>query len=180
VTALSQEEQSIQRWLKKAPRFNLKGRSFWRCIERTFAATALESGPNFSQPSRYSISEEFSALYLSESQALARLEKTQGEDDYEPLADLCFRFTAKAEVPDLSDQKTQASLLGTLGIDPRDLTVPGIDGYRRTHPIARAAFHSGLLGFLAPSVHPVRGSDPGWRNLVVYSANVVQGLLDRQ
>jgi RES domain-containing protein len=178
---LSQEEQNIQRWLKKVARFNLKGRTFWRCIERTFATTALESGPNFLQPSRYSISEEFSALYLSESQALARLEKTQGyEEDFEPLADLRFRFTAKAEVPDLSDQKTQASLLGTLGIDPRDLTVPGIDGYRRTHLIARAAFHSGLVGFLAPSVHPVRGSDPGWRNLVVYPANVVQGLLDRQ
>lgn len=181
MTELTPEELHIQRWLKKVGRANLKGLVLWRCIERKFAATALESGPNFSQPSRYSVPEEFSALYFSQSQALARLEKTQGtEEDFEPLEDLRLRFTARLEVPDLTDRKAQASMQEALRLDPRDLVVPGVDGYRRTHPIAKAAFYAGLPGLLVPSVHPAPGGeDPGWRNLVVYPANVVGELLER-
>lgn len=176
--AFSAEESRIRRWLSNARRSGLKGRRFWRCIEKEYEGTVLDAGPSFAQTFRYNAGGEFSALYLSESRTLARLEKTRGKDFHADLMEAEFRFAADEGVPDLTDPGTEASLRDDLGVEPAELRVAGTAGYARTLPFARAAFHAGLPGLLVPSAHPAR-ADAAWRNLVLYPAHILRRWLVR-
>lgn len=177
---LTAEETRLRRWFRSIARVPLRDRTFWRCIERAFAATALESGPSFGHDTRYGVKLEFSALYLSESRELARLEKTQGAQDlFEPLEDMRLRCAGEVEVPDLTDPDTLAGLKDAAGIAPADLVAVATPRYERTHRMARAAFHEGVAGLLVPSAHRPTKADPSWRNLVLYPTNIVGGLFVR-
>lgn len=160
-------------WWDRAETASLRGRTFWRCIESAFAATALDGGPNFHEGGRYSVAGEFSAVYLSENKALARLEKTDGRDIFEDLKDIRFGFAADVHIPDLTNPKVQARLDGDFGVSLAELTAPGALAYRRTQPVGRTAFAAGLPGFLTPSSRPPMPGQEHWRNLVLFPANVI-------
>lgn len=160
-------------WWNKAASTSIRGRSFWRCIESGFAATALESGPIFLEGGRYNTPRLFSAVYFSENKGLARQEKTQGRGIFEDLTDLSFRVAADLEVPDLTDPGLLAKLQKDFGVGIGELTAPGITAYQRTRPIGQAAFAAGLPGLLVPSSHPAPKGEGDWRNLVVFPSNFV-------
>ncbi len=166
-------------WWERAETASLRGRTFWRCIEAAFAATALESGPNFIEGGRYNGARGFSALYLSENKALARLEKTQGRDIFEDLEDIPFEFAAAAHVPDLTHPELQARLHKDFGIGLAELTAPGVAAYQRTQAVGRSVFDAGLPGLLTPSSHPPGKGRSPWRNLVLFPANVLSRWLVR-
>lgn len=166
-------------WWNGVETDSLRGRTFWRCIEAAFAATALESGPNFLEGGRYSVAQEFSAAYFSENKALARLEKTHGRDVFEDLEDLSFEFRTAIHVPDLTHPGLQARLHKEFGISLAELTAPGVAAYPRTQPVGKSVFNAGLPGLLTPSSHPAMKGQDHWRNLVLFPANVLSQWLVR-
>ena len=166
-------------WWKGAQTASLRGRTFWRCIEGAFAATALESGPNYLEGGRYSVAREFSAVYLSENKDLAHLEKTQGRDIFEGLEDLSFEFVTAVHIPDLTHPELQGRLHKDFGISLAELTAPGVVAYQRTQPVGKSIFNAGLPGLLAPSAHPSLKGQGSWRNLVLFPANLLSRWLVR-
>jgi len=160
-------------WWNRAGTASLRGRTFWRCIEAKFASTALESGPNFIEGGRYSVAREFSAVYLSENKALARLEKTLGRDIFEDLEDIPFEFTTAIHIPDLTNPRLQAGLHKDFGISLTELTTPGVAAYQRTQPVGKSIFNSGFPGLLTPSSHPQPKGQSPWKNLVLFPANIL-------
>lgn len=180
MSLLTAEEIRIQKWLRSIPGASLKGRFFWRCIEKEFVFAVLQGGPNFYSSTRYNVKGEFSALYLSESRELARLEKTQGEDDFEPLVNIRFLFIGEVVVPDLSDTEVLSSMKRKLGIMPGDLVRVGLQAYDVTQRLARVAFHLALPGLLVPSAQRPTKRPVGWRNLVLFPATITGTWLRRQ
>ena len=166
-------------WWNRAETTPLRGRTFWRCIEKAFTSTVLESGPNFQDGGRFSVPREFSAIYFSENKALARLEKTQGRDLFEDLADLSFRIAADLRVPDLTADGMRTRLEKNLRVGASELTAPGVLAYGRTQPVGRSAFEAGLPGLVVPSTHPPLKDQERWQNLVLFPANILSHWLVR-
>lgn len=156
------------------------GREFWRCIERDYMSTILESGPNFSSPtSRYSVPGYFSALYFNQSQHIALAEKKQQVPKARNL--VLVKFKLALSVPgavDLLNDDTARILEVEVG----RLTLPGMfenevvaNAYTEPRRIAEAVFAAGHPFLLVPS----RINDSPLPNLVVFPANFFGVLIER-
>ena len=148
----------------------LKGR-FWRCLPESYAHTALESGPSFTQERRYSVRGEFGALYFSSSEDLAQTEAGRRIGDHgEPI--VCLEFEVSLDkILDL----TQEAVRKALGVRLAELVKKPLatDAYGVPQAIGRASFVGGISGLMVPSVHDPDTSRE-WFNLVLYPGNLVR------
>jgi RES domain-containing protein len=149
-----------------------KGR-FWRCLVRQHAGTVLEAGPSFTRERRYNVRGEFSALYFSGAKELSIREvAVQAGSDGEVMACVEFLITLNPVV-DL----THPDIRRKLGVHLDDLIRPRVfkDGYAATQALARRFYAERLPGMLVPSVLDPNGQRSGWRNLIIFPANLIRG-----
>lgn len=145
-------------------------RLFWRGVPRRFRETLLESGPNFRNPTRYAVPNEFSGLYFSGNLEQSRKEvasKADGQEDAFVFAQFAIKIDS---IVDLSAPQMQKYFSVSLEDIVKPKHLPG--AYDATQRIAKIIYTNRLNGILAPSTY-----DPYNRescNLVLFPGNIIQ------